>query len=212
MILIISYEVVNNLPYYINSIYNVSSFSTMIYIVSSIIISNDDNLSTYSADFIDEMNIVLYNILKDVILLDLFKDIIRKRIKEKFSTIENFSKHTNIPRTTINFILKNGVSLSNYGMVCKILKELDIYSVNEHPIVIDSELLDFIKIYGSLDDIGKHTVSSVAETEYRRLHPEYLEEAIIAAYGSITSGKPLTEEEKTIMNIVDKIKKDNNEE
>ena len=149
--------------------------------------------------------------MKEVILLDLFKDLIRKRIKEKFSTIENFSKHMNIPRTTVNFILKNGVSLSNYGMVSKILKELDIHSINEHPVVIDDELLKFIKIYSSLDDIGRHAVTSVAETEYRRLHPEFLEEAIIAAYGSITSGKPLTEEEKAIMDIVDKIKKDNND-
>ncbi len=149
--------------------------------------------------------------MKEVILLDFYKDLIRKRIKDKFSTIENFSKHTNIPRTTINFILKNGVSLSNYGMVSTILKELDIHSVNEHPVVMDDELLDFIKIYSSLDDIGKHTVTSVAKTEYKRLHPDFLEDAIIAAYGSITSGKPLTDEEKTIMNLIDKIKKDNND-
>jgi len=144
-------------------------------------------------------------------LLDLYKNLIRKRIKEKFNTIENFSRHTNIPRTTINFILKNGVSLSNYGMVSKILKELDIHSVNEQPVVMDDELLDLMKMYTSLDDMGRHTVASVAETEYRRLHPEALEEAIIAAYGSINSGKPLTEEEKTIMDIVEKIKKDNND-
>ncbi len=143
--------------------------------------------------------------------MDLYKDLIRKRIKEKFNTIENFSRHINIPRTTINFILKNGVSLSNYGMVSKILKELDIQSVNEQPVVMDDELLDLIKIYSSLDDMGRHTVASVAETEYRRLHPEFYEEAIIAAYGSINSGKPLTEEEKAIMDIVEKIKKDNND-
>lgn len=150
-------------------------------------------------------------LIREVILLDIYKDLIRKRIKEKFNTIENFSKHTNIPRTTINFILKNGVSLSNYGMVTTILKELDINPVNEYPTVIDDELLDFIKIYNLLDDIGKHTVTSVAKTEYRRLHPEFLEDAIIAAYGSITSGKPLTDEEKTIMNLIEKIKKDNND-
>ena len=144
-------------------------------------------------------------------MLDLYKDLIRKRIKEKFNTIENFSRHINIPRTTINFILKNGVSLSNYGMVSKILKELDIQSVNEQPVVMDDGLLDLIKIYSSLDDMGRHTVASVAETEYRRLHPDFLQEAIIAAYGSINSGKPLTEEEKLIMNIVDKIKKENND-
>lgn len=146
-----------------------------------------------------------------MILLDLYKDLIRRRIKEKFRTIENFSKHMNIPRTTINFILKNGVSLSNYGMVSTILKELDIHAINEQPVIINDELLKFIKIYSSLDDIGRHAVTSVAETEYRRLHPEFLEEAIIAAYGSITSGKSLTEEEKAIMDIVDKIKKDDND-
>lgn len=150
-------------------------------------------------------------LMREVILLDLYKDLIRKRIKEKFKTIENFSKHTNIPRTTINFILKNGVSSSNYGMVTTILKELDIHHINEHSVVIDDELLDFIKIYSSLDNIGKHTVSSVAKTEYRRLYPDSIQDAIIAAYGSITSGQPLTDEEKAIMNLVDKIKKDNND-
>ena len=149
--------------------------------------------------------------MREVILLDLYKDLIRRRIKEKFKTIEKFSKHTNIPRTTINFILKNGVSLSNYGMVSTILKELDIHAINEQPIIIDDDVLDLIKIYSSLDEIGKHAVTSVAKTEYRRLHPEFLEEAIIAAYGSITSGNPLTDEEKAIMNLIDKIKKDNND-
>ena len=60
--------------------------------------------------------------MKEVILLELYKDLIRRRIKEKFNTIENFSKYTNIPLTTINFKLKNGVSFSNYGMVNTILK------------------------------------------------------------------------------------------
>ncbi len=146
-----------------------------------------------------------------MIILDLYKDLIRKRIKEKFRTIENFSKHTDIPRTTINFILKNGIFSSSYGMVSKILKELEISPIDGYPIVVDGKLLDFIKIYSSLDDIGKHAVTSVAETEYRRIYPDFLEDAIIAAYGSITSGKPLTDDEKTIMELVDKIKKDHNE-
>ena len=146
-----------------------------------------------------------------MILLDLYKELIRKRIKEKFKTIENFSKHTDIPRTTINFILKNGVAVSNFGLVTKILKELDIHLVNEQCVVIDEDVMEIAKIYSRLDDIGRHTVVSVAQTELRRLHPEFYKEAIIAAYGSITSGKPLTDEEKIIMDIVDKIKRDNND-
>ncbi len=144
-------------------------------------------------------------------LLDLYKNLIRKRIKEKFNTIENFSKHTNIPRTTINFILKNGVNASNFGMVSKIFKELEIYHINGEPIVLNDDLLDFIKIYNSLDDVGKHTVKSVARTEYMRLLPDFFENAVIAAYGSITSSKPLTDDEKQILDLVEKIKKENND-
>ena len=140
----------------------------------------------------------------------MYKELIRKKIKEKFRTIENFSKHIDIPRTTINFILKNGVATSNYGMISKILKELEIYPIDGH-IVIDDKLLELIKIYHSLDDIGKHAVTSVAETEYRRVHPNFLEDAIIAAYGSISASKPLTNDEKLILNLVEKIKKDDNE-
>ena len=94
--------------------------------------------------------------------MDEYKELIRKRIKEKFGTIENFSKHVNIPRTTINFILKNGVNSSNFGMVSKILKELDIYTKDDVPVVIDGQLKDFIKLYNSLDNMGKHAVNSVA--------------------------------------------------
>lgn len=143
--------------------------------------------------------------------MDMYKECIRKRIKEKFRTIENFSKHVQIPRTTINFILKNGVGSSNYGMVNKILKELDIYPVDEHPIVMDNQLLDFMKMYSSLDDIGKHAVVSVAETEYRRMHAHSLEDAVIAAYAGITASKPLTNDEKIILDLVEKIKRERHE-
>ncbi len=138
--------------------------------------------------------------------MDTCSELIRKRIKEKFGTIENFSRHIDIPRTTINFILKKGISSSNYGMVSKILKQLDIYSIDDLPVVIDDKLLSTIKIYNSLDDIGKHTVASVAETEYLRVRSFSLKDAIIAAYGSISSSKPLTDDEKLILDLVERIK------
>lgn len=189
-----------------------SYLSIYVYFIVFEIISLYFYLST---DFINILTkFVFYcNIYsKEVIKLDIYIDLIRKRIKEKFGTIENFSKHIDIPRTTINFILKKGISSSNYGMVNKILKELDIYPVDSLPIVIDDKLLAFIKIYNALDDIGKHTVTSVAETEYRRVHSDSLENAIIAAYGSISSSKPLTNDEKLILDLIERIKiRDNND-
>lgn len=156
--------------------------------------------------FIDEKDNLLYNREREVIMMDLYKDLIRKRIKEKFGTIEQFSKHTGIPRTTINFILKNGVSASSFGMVSTIFSELDIHGTKDNPVVMDEEVLELVKLYTGLDEVGKHTVSSVAETEYRRLHPKEPGEALLAAYGSIADGSPLSEEEKIILNLIKKIK------
>ena len=140
----------------------------------------------------------------------MYKDLIRKRIKEKYKTIENFASYINIPRTTINFILKNGIGSSNYDMVTKIFKALDIQPINDYSIIIDNETLNLLKIFDSLDDLGKHTVTSVAETEYRRINPDFIENAIIAAYGGISSSEPLTDDEKSILELVEKIKNKGN--
>ena len=49
-----------------------------------------------------------------------YKDIIRKQIKTKYKTIDNFAKAINVPRTSINYVLKNGIESSNYAMIDKI--------------------------------------------------------------------------------------------
>lgn len=143
--------------------------------------------------------------------MDLYKELIRKRIKEKFKTIESFAQYIGIPRTTVNFILKNGVGASNYNMVMKIFDTLDISHANNIPVVNDKQLNDLIEKYTALDDWGKHTVCSVAETEYRRITSSQAAPTI-AAYGSLTSDTPLTDEEKLILTLAKKIKdKTNNE-
>lgn len=141
-----------------------------------------------------------------VIKLKIDKIVIRKRIKEKFKTIENFSKHLDIPRTTINFILKNGVGSSNYDMVTRILNALDIYDSEESPITLDSRSIKLINMFSSLDDLGKHTVESVAETEFRRVNKP----ALSAAYGGISSAKPLSVDEKLILDLIQSIKEKDN--
>ena len=142
--------------------------------------------------------------------MDLYKELIRKRIKEKFKTIENFTQYIGIPRTTINFILKNGVGLSNYNMVMKIFDALDISHANNIPVINDNQLTDLIKKYTALDDLGKHAICAVAETEYRRIISTQ-NAPIIAAYGSLSADTPLTDEEKLILTLAQKIKDKTND-
>lgn len=137
--------------------------------------------------------------------MDIYIELIRKRIKEKFKTIENFSKYIKIPRTTINFILKRGIASSNYTMVNNIFKTLDITHINDIPVVCDDKLLKIIEKYNSLDDLGKHAVHSIIETEYRRVSLES-NPSVIAAFDSINSSVPLTEQEKLILTLTQKIK------
>lgn len=137
--------------------------------------------------------------------MDLYKDLIRKRIKEKYKTIENFAQSVGIPRTTVNFILKNGVGSSNYNMVIKIFDALDISHLNNIPVINDKQLTSLIEKYSVLDDLGKHTVCSVAKTEYLRV-TSAKSAPTVAAYGSLTSGGTLTDEEKLILTLAQKIK------
>lgn len=141
--------------------------------------------------------------------MDAYVELIRKRIKEKFKTIENFSKSIGIPRATINFILKKGIGSSNYDMVSKIFKTLDISHINDVPVVCDDKLLKVIEKYNSLDDLGKHAVHSIIDTEYRRVSIE-ASRSVIAAFDSLNSSIPLTEQEKLILALTQKIKDSTN--
>ncbi len=138
--------------------------------------------------------------------MDNYSILIRKQIKLKFKTIENFSKYMKIPRTTINFILKKGVNASSYGTITRVFDALDITPVRNNPVVINDQSLELLKKYSRLDEVGKHTVCAVAEAEYRRLNPISPEDAVIAAYGSLSEDKPVSDNEKAILELAQKIK------
>lgn len=135
-----------------------------------------------------------------------YKVLIRKRIKEKFKTIENFANYIGIPRTTINFLLKNGVGSSSYDMVNKIFEALDIYPLRDCPVILNTRSIRLLNNFESLDDLGKHAVESMVETECRRINSSSSNNALIAAYGGISVGRSLTEEEKNILNLIQKSK------
>ena len=141
-----------------------------------------------------------------------YQVLIKRRIKEKFKTIENFSKHMNVPRTTLNFILKNGVGVSGFDTVNRILKELDISVVASGPVVTDDRSLEMLKRFEALDEMGKHTVEAVARTEVNRVYYPDKVLPTMAAYEGMKPVVHLTEDEKAILDLVRKIKDNDAEE
>ncbi len=135
-----------------------------------------------------------------------YKVLIRKRIKEKFKTIENFAKHIGIPRTTINSVLKNGIGSSSYDMVNKIFEVLDIYPFRDYPVILNTRSIRLLNNFESLDDLGKHAVESIVETECRRISCSPFDEALFVAYGGISASRSLSDEERDILNLIQKSK------
>ena len=135
-------------------------------------------------------------------MLNNYKDIIRKQIKTKYKTIDNFAKAINVPRTSINYVLKNGIESSNYAMIDKIFKALNIFHISDIPIVLESSLLELIDGYYQLDDMGKHTVDVVLKTDLQRVQSN----STIAAYNNISDSKQFTHDKKLIMELIEKIK------
>ena len=117
-------------------------------------------------------------------------------------TIDNFAKAIDVPRTSINFVLKNGIESSNYAMIDKIFKALNIFHISDIPIVLESSLLELINNYYQLDDMGKHTVDVVLKTELQREQSN----STIAAYNNISNSKQYNNDEKLIMEIIEKLK------
>lgn len=133
------------------------------------------------------------------------KKVIRNRIKEKYGTIARFSYEMGIPRQTINYILKTGVDTSAYTTVRKILNALDISDSGNIPVIYDEKARKLLEKYSALDEFGKHTVSSVAETEWKRIHPETPPD-IIAAFDSINYSTDSDKDKIMIMELIKKAK------
>lgn len=105
--------------------------------------------------------------------MDELTQLIKKRIKSKFSSTRRFSEELGIPQTTIVSAIKNGVSGTAFTTVCKMCKALDIKLVNGiYPVVVTDTTKNLIQKMSKLDEKGVHTVTTVLEMEYIRCKTE----------------------------------------
>ena len=105
--------------------------------------------------------------------MDELTEIIKKNIKDKFSSTRQFAEKIGIPQTTIVSALKNGVSGTSFTTVCKICSELDIkFMDGMYPVEVTDSTKKIVEKLSKLDEKGIHTVSTVLEMEYLRCQYE----------------------------------------
>lgn len=93
---------------------------------------------------------------------------INSKIDEKYGSVARFSRTVNVPYSTLNCILKNGLSNSKFSMVLDICKRLrvDIFSMEKYG--IRAADIPVISKISSLDEYGIGVISGIIEKEYKR--------------------------------------------
>lgn len=101
--------------------------------------------------------------------MDKLTQIVRAEITRQYRSVRQFAFAVDIPLSTINSALHNGIGGSSYDTVMQICKTLGIKSADqEGATYLTDETERLIMQYAALDDYGRHTVSAVSQVEYDR--------------------------------------------
>lgn len=101
--------------------------------------------------------------------MDNLTKIVRAEITRQYKSVRQFAFAVDIPLSTINSALHNGVGGSSFNTVVQICKTLGIKALSDDAafyLTEDTEKL--LTQYAKLDDYGRHTVASVMQVEYDR--------------------------------------------
>ncbi len=122
--------------------------------------------------------------------MDELTQLIKKNIKQKYSSTRRFSEELGIPQTTIVSAIKNGISGTAFTTVCKMCNALDIKLMNGvYPVVVSDATTNLIERLSKLDEKGIHTVTTVLEMEYIRCQAENQAVALAEKNARLESNK-----------------------
>lgn len=103
--------------------------------------------------------------------MDNLTKLVRDEISRQYRSVRQFAFSVDIPLSTINSALHNGVGGSSFVMrICKILGIKAMSDDAALYLTDDTERL--LTQYAKLDDYGRHTISSVMQVEYDRCSGE----------------------------------------
>lgn len=108
-------------------------------------------------------------IVKEVINMDDLTRLVQEEIKRQYKSVRQFSFAVDIPLSTINSALHNGIGGSSFDTVLQICHVLGIKAFQvDNPFYLTDDMQQILNKYVELDDYGRHTVSSVIQVEYDR--------------------------------------------
>ncbi len=101
--------------------------------------------------------------------MDNLTELVRAEIARQYKSVRQFAFAVNIPLSTINSALHNGIGGSSYDTVIRICKTLGIKPTAEDAShYLTEDALRLLEQYALLDNYGRHTISSVMQVEYDR--------------------------------------------
>ena len=93
--------------------------------------------------------------------MDNLTRIVKTEISRQYKSVRQFAFAVNIPLSTINSALHNGIGGSSFDTVVQICQTLGIKAIS-------SDASFYLTEDTQLDDYGRHTIASVMKVEYDR--------------------------------------------
>ena len=101
--------------------------------------------------------------------MDNLTKIVRTEISRQYKSVRQFSFAVDIPLSTINSALHNGIGGSSFDTVVQICKTLGIKALSDdNSFYLTDETQELLEQYDKLDDYGRHTIAAVMKVEYDR--------------------------------------------
>ena len=101
--------------------------------------------------------------------MDNLTKLVRDGITRQYRSVRQFAFAVDIPLSTINSALHNGVGGSSFDTVMRLCKILGIKAMSDDAaLYLTDDTEKLLTQYAKLDDYGRHTISSVMQVEYDR--------------------------------------------
>ena len=101
--------------------------------------------------------------------MDNLTKIVRTEIARQYKSVRQFAFAVNIPLSTINSALHNGIGGSSFDTVVQICRALGIKALSDDAsFYLTEDTQRLFNQYSHLDDYGRHTINAVMQVEYDR--------------------------------------------